>query len=498
MTISYVTAGAWGAGLGRPLAAAEVDGNFWDLHSRLGAMETAIPAAARGIESVTMTGSVLTVRATDGTVLYTGTLPTPAVAPRGPWPAVSYAAGDVAIYEGIAAMATRDHAPSPDWWADYMAGRWKVIAGSSAPSRTAVAAQRGRAVFEVPGGLAFVVGQSVVAYATDDSDARVQGVVESYAPDADGRYWLSVAVDHAVGGGVVAAQWHIAPGAGGSGNGGGWNRVEYPDAGHVVSESDAGALLWGDTSITMPPASTVPPGTAYAVTGFELSVSGVPTVGESVTVDSGEILRITSTGSQWAWSLERTQPVSAPRNIHGADHAFVFAAGPTLYQRQWYSPGWNDFFGMTMVEVVTPDAAPPHAVWRHIAGDGAVEIGEGLGVGTADPGAGAVDVSGGYRVGGAELDLRHLAAVSDTLTLAPGYGLRHDGTAMAATAMPLATDGDGIPYLPVYTVDALPTAAAHVGGLIRVADGDAGAACLAVSDGADWRRIALGAVVAGG
>lgn len=47
-----------------------------------------------------------------------------------------------------------------------------------------------------------------------------------------------------------------------------------------------------------------------------------------------------------------------------------------------------------------------------------------------------------------------------------------------------------------YTVATVPAAADHEGKIIHVSNGDAGAACLAYSDGASWLRISLGAAVA--
>jgi hypothetical protein len=46
-----------------------------------------------------------------------------------------------------------------------------------------------------------------------------------------------------------------------------------------------------------------------------------------------------------------------------------------------------------------------------------------------------------------------------------------------------------------YTVATVPSASAFPAHLIHVSDGDSGAPCLAVSDGTDWLRIALGAAV---
>lgn len=48
-----------------------------------------------------------------------------------------------------------------------------------------------------------------------------------------------------------------------------------------------------------------------------------------------------------------------------------------------------------------------------------------------------------------------------------------------------------------YTVSSAPSAADYgAGAMIYVTDGDSGSPCLAVSDGALWRRIALGAAIA--
>lgn len=46
-----------------------------------------------------------------------------------------------------------------------------------------------------------------------------------------------------------------------------------------------------------------------------------------------------------------------------------------------------------------------------------------------------------------------------------------------------------------YTVANLPSAAQHKGALVFVSNGDAGSPCLAVSDGTNWKKIALGATV---
>ena len=66
MAIVYVTNGAWGTGAGAPLAAAEVDGNFYDVDQRIVGL-TADLADGKRIDSVTYTSSSMTFHFTDGT-----------------------------------------------------------------------------------------------------------------------------------------------------------------------------------------------------------------------------------------------------------------------------------------------------------------------------------------------------------------------------------------------------------------------------------------------
>jgi len=73
-----------------------------------------------------------------------------------------------------------------------------------------------------------------------------------------------------------------------------------------------------------------------------------------------------------------------------------------------------------------------------------------------------------------------------------------DGTNVVS-AHTAATDGmvfRNTIGLPQYSVSSAPAAAAaNNGHLIWVSDGDAGAKCLAASDGTNWKRIALGATI---
>lgn len=52
------------------------------------------------------------------------------------------------------------------------------------------------------------------------------------------------------------------------------------------------------------------------------------------------------------------------------------------------------------------------------------------------------------------------------------------------------------PVLPTYAVAALPAAAANNGRIVRCSNGNAGVACLAVSNGTSWLRVVFGAAVA--
>lgn len=73
-----------------------------------------------------------------------------------------------------------------------------------------------------------------------------------------------------------------------------------------------------------------------------------------------------------------------------------------------------------------------------------------------------------------------------------------DGTNIVS-AFTAATDGmifRNTLGLPAYTVSSAPAAsAANTGHIIYVSNGDAGAKCMAMSDGSAWKRISLGATI---
>jgi hypothetical protein len=68
MAIIFRTAGPWGPGQGSNLAAAQVDGNFWELLSRLAYLEDHAPAALVSIDYFSVSGSLLTIHMTDHSI----------------------------------------------------------------------------------------------------------------------------------------------------------------------------------------------------------------------------------------------------------------------------------------------------------------------------------------------------------------------------------------------------------------------------------------------
>src|SRR5262245_54321230 len=83
MTIVYVTNGAWGTGASAPLAAAQVDGNFYDVDQRIVTLNTAL-ATGKRINTVDYTSGSMTFHYTDGTSQVIQ-LPVAVLAYVGPW-----------------------------------------------------------------------------------------------------------------------------------------------------------------------------------------------------------------------------------------------------------------------------------------------------------------------------------------------------------------------------------------------------------------------------
>ncbi|MCA3573369.1 MAG: hypothetical protein IOC86_05580 [Aestuariivirga sp.] len=100
MTMIYRTAGAWGAGKGSNLTAAEVDGNFHDLDARLVDVETN-PAQPVQIEGITSTGSALTITMDNGDVYGPFPIDAATIDFRGNWgPATAYKTNDIVVHAG--------------------------------------------------------------------------------------------------------------------------------------------------------------------------------------------------------------------------------------------------------------------------------------------------------------------------------------------------------------------------------------------------------------
>ncbi len=109
MTSSFRTAGAWGAGLGRPLTWVEQDNNTYDKETRITAIETA--GVAVGIDYIEVIGDQMTIHMTDASLQGPFTLPSAdAWNPQGYWlPAHVYQALDTVQYAGGLYLVLVDH-----------------------------------------------------------------------------------------------------------------------------------------------------------------------------------------------------------------------------------------------------------------------------------------------------------------------------------------------------------------------------------------------------
>jgi hypothetical protein len=83
MTIVFVTTGAWGVGTGAPLAAAQVDGNFYDVDQRIADLVGDL-AEGKRIDTVTYSATSMTFHYTDGTSQIIP-LPVATLTYVGPW-----------------------------------------------------------------------------------------------------------------------------------------------------------------------------------------------------------------------------------------------------------------------------------------------------------------------------------------------------------------------------------------------------------------------------
>jgi hypothetical protein len=104
MDLTFRTLGPWGAGKGSDLYASEVDNNFWSLAQAIVDL-TNNPATPNGIESISVSGTQMTITLHDGTVLGPYTMPVLTFRWRG-----EYEAG--AIYAVLDVFTVRTGNPS--------------------------------------------------------------------------------------------------------------------------------------------------------------------------------------------------------------------------------------------------------------------------------------------------------------------------------------------------------------------------------------------------
>lgn len=125
MTSTFRTAGAWGAGVGRPLTWAEQDNNTYDKETRLADLESLISitgGGAVGIANIELSGTnVLIITMTDSSV-YTFEIPGAAAwSPQGEWQASSvYHQYDVIYAMGGAYLVNADHTSATSFDPDEM------------------------------------------------------------------------------------------------------------------------------------------------------------------------------------------------------------------------------------------------------------------------------------------------------------------------------------------------------------------------------------------
>lgn len=137
MTSSFRTAGAWGAGLGRPLTWVEQDNNIYDKETRLTTIEAA--GVAVGIDYIEVIGDQMTIHMTDSSLQGPFTLlSADPWNPQGYWlPAHVYQAFDTVQSGGGLYLVLVDHTSDATFDPDAMEGtvpRYHLIA-NFAPSQ---------------------------------------------------------------------------------------------------------------------------------------------------------------------------------------------------------------------------------------------------------------------------------------------------------------------------------------------------------------------------
>ena len=114
MAVIYRTPGPWGAGKGANLVAAEVDGNFFDVDTRVTAIEDNMPAAANGIAFFSVSENMFYVHMTDSTIQGPYMLPRAAWNFVGEWtPNTVYSVYDVVTANGGTYQVTLNHVSAP-------------------------------------------------------------------------------------------------------------------------------------------------------------------------------------------------------------------------------------------------------------------------------------------------------------------------------------------------------------------------------------------------
>jgi len=123
MDLTFRLPGPWGAGKGSNLQPTEVDNNFWSIAEAILDLQSN-PALPVGIESITVSGTQMTITLTDGTVMGPFTLPVLTFRWRGEWvPFAVYAELDVFTVLNVGIfMALLDHSSGAEFDPDITAG----------------------------------------------------------------------------------------------------------------------------------------------------------------------------------------------------------------------------------------------------------------------------------------------------------------------------------------------------------------------------------------
>jgi len=124
MTIIYRTTGAWGAGLGSNLSPAQVDNNFWEVVGRIVDLESGAVATVNQIQSITLTGTQLSITMEDYSVFGPFTVPTATFHWTGEWaPSVPYFELDLFFESGSGTyIVLLDHTSDLTFDPDFLVG----------------------------------------------------------------------------------------------------------------------------------------------------------------------------------------------------------------------------------------------------------------------------------------------------------------------------------------------------------------------------------------